>query len=202
MGAILLLEQDTKAPDSVTPSNTPVRQPLHENRDVRQFVKFCLVGASSTAVNFLTLNILYHVCRLDLVPSLTIAFVLSVINGFFFNRRWTFREARSVAAHEQGAKFLLVNIVGWSLNTAIVVLVIAHFKSGGHGFWGDSEHFKRIVKAIVLGQAKNQHFGFWLVNGAVACATAVVVFWNYFANRHWTFKHDGQASAAAGHRDG
>jgi putative flippase GtrA len=39
----------------------------------------------------------------------------------------------------------------------------------------------------LAGEGKKK-FGFWLLNGALATATCVVVFWNFFANRLWTFK--------------
>jgi putative flippase GtrA len=28
-----------------------------------------------------------------------------------------------------------------------------------------------------------------VTNAALFLATGIVVFWNFFANRHWTFKH-------------
>lgn len=163
--------------------------PLTQHQGLRQFVKFGIVGLSSTVINFVVFNVLYRKLHLQLVPALTAAFILSVINGFYWNRKWTFKQARSGSASSQGVKFLIVNIVGWILNTSIVVLVIAHFTSSRHGgIFGDPDHFKQIVAAVVAGQGKTQ-YGFWLVNGALAAATCVVVFWNFFANRLWTFKH-------------
>src|SRR5579862_3009833 len=108
-------------------------QPLHERPSIRQFVKFCIVGASSTVVSFAIFNLLYQKFDFPLVPAVTIAFLLSVMNGFFWNRRWTFKEARHMSARDQYVKFLAVNVVGWFLNTSIVVLIVAHFTSGGHG---------------------------------------------------------------------
>ena len=166
----------------------PDRKPLHRRHSVRQFVKFCIVGSSSTVINFGVFNLLYQKIDLPLVPALTIAFLLSVLNGFVWNRHWTFKEAKHKAVHEQSVKFLAVNIVGWFLNTSIVVLIVAHFTSDGHGLFGSANEFNRIALAIVAGTAK-QHYNRWLVNGALAIATFVVVFWNFFANRLWTFKH-------------
>lgn len=165
----------------------PRREPLHERHSVRQFVKFCIVGASSTVISFGVFNFLYLKYAFPLVPAVTIAFLLAVMNGFMWNRHWTFKESKHKAAHEQYVKFLAVNVVGWFLNTSIVVLIVAHYTSGGHGIFGDQQQFLKVVWAIVAGQ----HSGFnkWLVNGALAAATCVVVFWNFFANRLWTFKH-------------
>lgn len=173
----------------ISSDNSPqTRAPLHQRRGVRQFVKFGLVGASSTVINFTIFNVLYHVLNVSLVPSLTVAFFVSVLNGFFWNRRWTFKEARHKPAHTQSLQFLVVNIVGWLLNTSIVVLIVAHHRSGGHGLFGAPGQLQQIIFAILTGEGK-QHYSFWLLNGALAIATGVVVFWNFFANKKWTFKH-------------
>lgn len=166
--------------------NAPL--PPHKRRGVRQFIKFGIVGASSTVINFAVTNLLYRVAGFPLVPSLTIAFLLSALNGFIWNRRWTFREARGKAIHAQSAQFLLVGIIGWFLNTSIVVLIVAHFTSQGGGMFGSERQLHEIVLAILAGEGK-QRYSFWLLNGALAVATGIVVFWNFFANRFWTFKH-------------
>jgi putative flippase GtrA len=171
-----------------TPQEPEERGSLIENKGLRQFVKFVIVGLSSTVVNFTLMELLYY--RLHLITSvvlaLTVSFVLSVFNGFFWNRRWTFKHARHNAAHEQYVQFLLVNVVGWFLNTMIVVLIVAHYSGGGmlSGWQG----FQRVFLAIVLGTGKSL-FPKRLVYGSMFLAASVVVFWNFFANRHWTFKH-------------
>ncbi len=161
---------------------------LTRRRGVRQFAKFCIVGGSSFLINFVLFNLLYHKAGLDLVPSLTLAFLLSVINGFIWNRRWTFREARPKPAHTQSLQFLVVNVVGWLLNTSIVVLVVAHHRAAGHGLFGDPTQFRHIVFSIVAGEGR-QRYNPLLLDAALLIATSVVVFWNFFANRLWTFKH-------------
>lgn len=163
--------------------------PITQNKGLRQFVKFGIVGVSSMIVNFLFLNLLYYKAHLLLLPSVTLAFVLSVGNGFIWNRRWTFKEARHQAAHHQYARFLAVNVVGWLLNTSIMVLIISHFASHGTGgIFGDLDNFKRIAMAVISGTGKHQYPPL-VVNGSQLGAACVVVFWNFFANRLWTFKH-------------
>ncbi|MGO8670152.1 MAG: GtrA family protein [Capsulimonadaceae bacterium] len=162
-------------------------QPPRDNKVFRQLVKFCIVGASSTVVNFAILNVMLYLVRLPIVPSLTLAFFISVGNGFIWNRRWTFKESRNQAAHEQLVPFVLINIVGWLLNTAIVVLIIARFQ-GGAGVAGNWHLVLAIAKTIVLGGAHKMYPPL-IVNGSQFLASMVVVFWNFFANRKWTFKH-------------
>lgn len=158
-----------------------------QHKGLRQFVKFCIVGATSTVVNLATLNTLHFYLKVPLVFAITIAFVISVINGFIWNRHWTFKESRHQAAHEQSIMFFLVNIVGWLLNTSIVVLLVCHFTSAAGGFLGDQKHVQDVLIAVTSNTAKTE-FSKWLVNGSQLAATVVVVFWNFFANRKWTFK--------------
>lgn len=178
--------QDTSAAASV-PDQSKLSAGFLQRTGVRQFAKFCIVGVSSTAISFAIFNILYHVYTTPLVVALTAAFFLSVLNGFFWNRKWTFKNARKHSARRQSVKFLLVNLVGWFLNTTIVVLIIAHYTRTGGGVFGPPDQFRAVVFSIVAGEGR--HYGPVLSNLALAAATCVVVFWNYFANRTWTFKH-------------
>ena len=159
-----------------------------QHKGVVQFIKFGIVGASSTVVNFGLFNLLCHVLHLTLFVALTTAFLISVGNGFYWNRHWTFKESRGASAGEQSAKFMAVNVVAFCLNISIVSFTIAHFTATGGGYFGGAGHVHSVIYAMLTGAGKKQ-FGFWLTNGALAVATCVVVFWNFFANRFWTFRH-------------
>ena len=166
----------------------PKSLPLTQHPGLRQFAKFAIVGASNSAINFGLSNLLHYKLGWPLIPSLTVAFFVSVLNGFFWNRHWTFKEKRGKPAHTQSLQFLLVNIVGWLLNTTIVVLIVASVKSQGHGLFSDPDELSHIVNAMLTNTGKHE-YGPLLFNGALLAATGVVVFWNFFANRLWTFKH-------------
>ena len=84
---------------------------LTQRRGVRQFVKFGIVGASSTVINFIVLNVMLNLTH-HRFASATAAFLVSVVNGYVWNKRWTFKEAQAKAVHTQFAQFLLVNLVG------------------------------------------------------------------------------------------
>ena len=168
-----------------TDQEKAIKLPLLERKGIRQFVKFCIVGCSSFGINFIVFNLLYHHTQVfTLVAALTVAFLLSVFNGFIWNRKWTFKEARASSVADQSIKFMLVNIVGWMLNTGITVGLIAawqilHVHS--------QVQFGQIFWDILSG--KKEHYSKLITNCALLGATGVVVFWNFFANRKWTFKH-------------
>jgi len=154
---------------------------LWRSRGFRQFVKFCIVGASSTAVDVGVLIVLLNVfSRLFSAGplsasepewqgriSIAISFLCGVTNGFFWNRRWTFR-AQDGGPARQYVKFCLVNLVGLGLNLGIVSLL-----------------FGVIPRALVAATPA------FIANPrtviAKLAAITVVVFWNFLASKYWTF---------------
>ena len=150
------------APEQQTAPKSP---PLTQHPGLRQLVKFGLVGLSSTAVNFAVLNLMLIALHQNRYVAVTVAFLVSVVNGYFWNKRWTFRAAPAKAVHTQFTQFLLVNAVSWGLDLLFVRLISVPLE---HDF-----HIS-MVKATNLAQL---------------VATGVLVFWNFFANRLWTFKH-------------
>lgn len=142
-------------------------EPLHKRPAIRQFVKFCIVGASSFTIDYGVSFLLHFYAGMNLQLAKTISFMLGVTNGFFWNNRWTFQNVGSRAAHEKYALFFAVNVVGWVLNLAIVTAVV----------WAET------------GTLANQQPSKPIFLLATLIATFVVVFWNFFANKHWTFKH-------------
>jgi putative flippase GtrA len=132
------------------------RQPL-----LRQFAKFCLVGATSTAIDLG----LFAALRTLEVPRLlaqTISFSFAVTNGFFWNRRWTFRAVEPERARRQYASFYLVNVVGFTLNTTLLYLFAHLFVTSG----------MPERRAELLGKA---------------LAVPVVAIWNFSASKFWAF---------------
>jgi putative flippase GtrA len=156
---------------------------LARRRGVRQFVKFCIVGASSTAISYAVFSLLYYGLHLPawlhavlapypawqtfvdrhhgaVVLAEAVAFALSVTNGFYWNRRWTFAHARGASAHRQYGQFVLVNVVGLTLDLLII--------------WAMTGVFRPMAGVYAPLLAK-------------AVAISVVVFWNFLANKYWTF---------------
>lgn len=140
--------------------------PVHERPDVRQFVKFCIVGATSFAIDAGISAILIFAAGMWWPLANTISFAVAVTNGFFWNRRWTFQAVGQRRQRDQYAMFFGVNVVGLILNLGIM----------------------KTVFFFATGQWQGQHPKGLHFTIAKIAATAVVVFWNFFANRHWTFK--------------
>ena len=150
----------------------------------RQFLKFCIVGATSTVIDFGLLNLFHYQAGLPLALAATLSFSVAVCNGFYWNRHWTFR-ARQGDARSQYAKFVTTNIVGWLLNLFImtVVLIVAEQRHWIAGRISPTA----TIEVIALGQGRDA-FPKLAVNGAKAVATIFVTVWNFTASRLWTFR--------------
>lgn len=149
----------------------PRAQPtaLLQRRSVRQLIKFSLVGVSSTAVDKGSLWLLLQ----GVLPGVpwaigaTLSYSLGVINGFLWNRHWTFRAREHGSVGEQFFRFLSTNVVGLLLNLgatrAVLSIVIGASPAG-------AAPMPRQVVVASLG------------------AIPLVTLWNFSASKYWAFR--------------
>ena len=130
--------------------------------ELTRFARFLTVGALGTALDFGLLAALKF-AGLPTLPANSISFTAGVANNFTWNSRWTFADRRNANWQAQFFQFLMVSLVGLALNNAIVLLLEAPLGA--------------LIQNPDLGYAP-----------AKFVATGAVVFWNYFANRNWTFR--------------
>lgn len=131
---------------------------------LRRFLRFGVVGVSSTAIDlglfYLLVTELGWQTRPLLVAAKSISFALGVTNGFIWNRLWTF-QATEGHAPTQYVKFVLVNLVGLALDNLVVLL------------------------AFTLGRPYLPLRPLTLLAGLVAIPP--VALWNFTAHSLWTF---------------
>jgi len=150
----------------------------------RQFVKFCLVGASSTVIDFSLVYFLRFHVGLPIALAASISFLVSVANGFYWNRRWTFR-ATGGDARRQYPKFLATNLIGYTLNLSIMTLAL--IIASHLNLTTVDRSTAEIVHLILTGEGK-QDFSPRAVLAAKAAATVFVTAWNFTAAKFWTFR--------------
>ena len=132
------------------------------SKEMTRFARFLTVGALGTFLDFGLLTV-FKLIGLPTLSANSISFTAGVINNFTLNSRWTFADRRNGNWRAQFVQFLLVSLVGLAINNAILLLLEVPL-----GAW--------------IGDAA------WGYAPAKIVATGVVVFWNYFANRNWTFR--------------
>jgi putative flippase GtrA len=134
-----------------------------DNRiEFERFVKFAIVGAIGAIIDFGVLNLMHKYFGWPLLWANTLSVSIAIISNFTWNRLWTFPESRSRPIRQQLPQFALINIIGLGINNLIVVGLAAVFAS----FIPDP----------------------WDYNLAKAVAIGVVLFWNFGANRLWTYR--------------
>ena len=141
-----------------------------------RFLKFLVVGTVGAAVDFGTLYLLHPTLGMPIVPANTISFTAAVLSNFIWNRYWTYPDSRSKPIRTQLLQFTVVNLVGWGINTGLLVLLRGPYVS----FAGATAHRLAIQSDADL----TYKVGY---NLAKATATLVVLFWNFFVNRFWTY---------------
>lgn len=158
---------------------------LKARPSLTQFVKFCIVGLSSTLIDFAIYNLCLNAGLLTPI-ALTFSFMVGLANGFYWNRRWTFR-AVGGDRRKQGSKFLASNSVGWLLNLTVTTLALV---LAAHWHLTKTHHTPQETLNLVLFRAANDGQGFsrLALNAAKACATVVVTTWNFTAAKFFTFK--------------
>jgi putative flippase GtrA len=143
---------------------------LNDANERMRFLKFATVGAIGTVVDFSIYNLLNIVFHIQPVISQAFSFSVAVVNNFLWNRHWTYPESRAKAVHHQMVQFGLINVGGLLIRTPIIAGLehpIGIF-AGRFGVQGEA--------ASVVGH-----------NVALAVAIGIVMLWNYFANRYWTY---------------
>ncbi len=130
--------------------------------EIVRFLKFASVGTVGMVVDFTVLNICHLVLGLPLLVSNSISFTTAVVSNFTWNRMWTFPESRQRPLATQLGQFALVNVIGLMINNAVLWIIV------------------HAIDDIVPYP--------YDYNLAKAVAIGVVLFWNYGANRAWTYR--------------
>ena len=87
----------------------------------RQFVRFLVVGVANTALSFVVYRLLLLVGT-PYVVAAPIAFICGAVNGYVFNRRWTFdRAADSTRAR---ILYFTFAVIGAAVTSGLVLLVV------------------------------------------------------------------------------
>ena len=137
-------------------------------KEFARFGRFLVVGVIGFVIDFGSSNLLK---RLGVLPELAqaISFSIATLSNFAWNYFWIYPEAKQQNIARKVGQFVVVSVVGLVIRTPIFSVV----------YWFDQP----LVASLNLAQ-----FPIDLAfNGALATAVVVVLFWNFIANRRWTY---------------
>ena len=141
-------------------------------KEITRFMKFLVVGTIGAIVDFSILNLLRGVFVWPLALANTVSFTCAVLSNFLWNRFWTYPDSRSKPLSSQLLTFFIVNLAGWAINTGMLLLLTNPLAGLAGSILG-------VTDPIIA-----DRYGY---NGAKVIATGVVLFWNFFVNRIWTY---------------
>jgi putative flippase GtrA len=102
------------------------RRPFLRRKSVRQFRRFLVVGLANTVLSFVAYRLLLAIGT-PYVLAAVLAFSVGAVNGYVFNRRWTFGARASGRAR---LLYVAVQVLG---ATATSLLVLFFVRVAGTG---------------------------------------------------------------------
>jgi len=153
-----------------------------------RFLKFMAVGAFGALVDFGIANFLlrgggtyinnvraFQVVipsfHMPLIYAGSISFTCAVISNFIWNRYWTYPDSRSRQLHHQLLMFFGVNLAGIAIRIPIL-------KFG-------EPPLLTLFQNLNLSPSITPDF--LASNVTLAIAVGIVMLWNFFVNRYWTY---------------
>ncbi len=145
---------------------------LANPRERTRFLRFLVVGTVGAVVDFGIANLLVRVAGAPYVLSGAISFICAIFSNFFWNRYWTYPDSRSKPIVNQLIQFGIVSVTGLVIRIPILRFLeppmsnLANLLPKRYLF----------IPADAIGQ-----------NVTLAIAVIIVLFWNFFVNRYWTY---------------
>ena len=144
---------------------------LTNKNERRRFLRFLAVGVIGAVIDFGTFNLLTNVTTILPVVASVISFSAAVTSNFLWNRYWTYPDSRTKHVGHQVAQFFIINIIGLLIRTPLFALLEPRM----------IDLAKKYASQAPLSSTSIGH------NLSLAAAVGVVLLWNFFANRYWTY---------------
>ncbi|MEX1376081.1 MAG: GNAT family N-acetyltransferase [Eubacteriales bacterium] len=125
----------------------------------RQFILFCVVGAMNTIITLAVLYVLNSIVGLNHILASDIGYLCGVVNGYIWSTFLVFKKKKTV---NNAVKFIIVNLIVLSANTALMYLFVD-----------------------IIGMENSLNLGKLPAQAITICFTMVM---NFLLNKFWTFK--------------
>lgn len=145
---------------------------ISNQRERTRFLKFTVVGIIGAAVDFGMMNLLVSLFSAPLVVAGTISFLVAVMSNFLWNRYWTYPDSRSKRLFRQLLEFFIVSIIGMAIRIPTLIIL---------------EPIIFSILNFLPTQLPASTQLFITNNLTLAVAVGIVMFWNFFINRYWTY---------------
>jgi putative flippase GtrA len=144
---------------------------LANKKERDRFFRFLIVGVIGAVVDFGIFNLLTHLTPINAVIASMISFSVAVTSNFIWNRYWTYPDSRTKRVSHQLVQFFLINLIGLAIRTPLFAFLEPRMIALAEKYYSQSS-----LSATTIGH-----------NLSLAIAVGVVLLWNFFANRYWTY---------------
>ncbi|MDD2695049.1 MAG: GtrA family protein [Anaerolineales bacterium] len=138
-----------------------------------RFLRFAVVGAIGAVIDFGAFNLLVSFAHLDPILASIASFTAAVVSNFIWNRYWTYPDSRSKPVARQLVEFAVISVLGLAIRTPLFAVL--------------EKPLPRLFTALPLPAGLPVDAQFLGHNTALAITVVVVMFWNFFVNRYWTY---------------
>ncbi len=158
-----------------------------KSKEVERFLKFAVVGVMGFIVDLGTLvvlqaTILPATSDLNVIIATSIAFIAAIISNFLWNRFWTYPDSRSRSVRTQMIQFTFISLVGWLARTFWIRIAYAPIGAALYPLLRPL--LESAMPSFAAAQDVEARLGSMV---AQIMGVVVVMFWNFFANRYWTY---------------
>jgi putative flippase GtrA len=145
---------------------------VKDSREMSRFLKFAVVGIIGAIVDFGIANLLRRVFGTSLELAGTVSFICAILSNFVWNRYWTYPDSRSKPVFRQLLQFAVISVAGLAIRIPILTFLEPVLNRFLNQMTFDLPFFDA---------------GFYADNITLAIAVIIVMFWNFFVNRYWTY---------------
>lgn len=141
-------------------------------RERTRFLKFSFVGFIGAIVDFGVMNLMVSLFSTTLVIAGTVSFIAAVLSNFLWNRYWTYPDSRTKPVITQLFEFFIVSVIGLAIRVPTLAIL------------------EPLVSSFISNMPFEISFmsiEFLVYNFTLAIAVVIVMFWNFFVNRYWTY---------------
>lgn len=145
---------------------------LRNKREQGRFIRFAIVGAIGAIIDIGIFNLLSSILKIPALTAQAISFSVAVISNFIWNRYWTYPDSRNKAVIGQMVQFIIVSLIGLAVRTLI---------------------FDQLENILIWSVSQILPSSFFLTpifvghNLSLAIVIIIIMFWNFFINRFWTY---------------
>jgi putative flippase GtrA len=143
-----------------------------KSKETGRFLRFAIVGTIGAVIDFGIFNLLTISNLLPSIWAQVFSFTTAVFSNFFWNRQWTYQDSRSKPMTRQLVQFFVVSLAGLAIRTPLFAYL---------------EKFLINLNERILPVGTPFTQVFIGHNLSLASVIIIVMIWNYFINRYWTY---------------